>query len=168
MANTSTISASYQSAIAVTESFSGFTDPTNNSILVNQIDESGILNASSTPPASMQSQFSIALVSGAVSIDLTALPGLNGSEAVNGTGLKVQLVKFKNPITNANKITVAKGASNGYGLDASGDSFSIPLSPGQSVMFVLDAAAPAIASGAKTFDLTGTGTQALQVAVVMG
>jgi|SRR6185312_9312151 len=168
MPNTSSISVAYGSLITVTETFTGFTAPNNEDITVSGINESGTLTATTTPPATLQTQFNQALTAGAATIDLTALPGLNADEVVNGNGLKVQLVKFKNPSANANKITISQGASNAYRLDGA-TNWTISLAPGQSAgPFYLDAASDVISSTHKTIDLAGTGTQTLQVAVVMG
>ena len=75
---------------------------------------------------------------------------------------------FTLAVASTNKITVAKGASNGYGLDTAGDTWSVPLSPGEWMMVGTNGASPTIGSGAKVIDVTGTGSQALNVAVVMG
>ncbi len=163
------IRATVTCGISVTETFEGpFVNPGDATATFDQLSESVTLDANSTPPASKHASYEKALSSGTGTIDLTALPGVTAEETVNGTGLKVQQLKFRNKSTNANKITVAKGASNGYGLCASGDSWSFVLSPNQSITFYGDDAAPDIGSGAKTIDLTGTGSQVLEVAIVMG
>lgn len=123
------------------------------------------LNAGSTPPATLNAQFVQALSNGAATIDLTTLTGTNG-KVVSGSGLKVQVLKLKAKGTNANVITAAKGASNGYEL--AGAAWSVALMPGQEVTFFGNDATPDIAAGAKTIDLAGTGTQSLEVVVIMG
>lgn len=123
------------------------------------------LSGSTTPPVSMVASFQQALSGGAATIDLTNMPGTNGA-AVNGTGLKVRAFKFLNPATNANPITIATGASNGYAL--AGSAFSVTLAPGQETSMYLKDGAPAIGSGAKTLDLTGTGSQVLHAILVIG
>lgn len=167
MANTSTVSAAYSSSISVTETFS-IANAADNTLLVTAVNEAGTLTASTTVPATKQTQYTLTMSGGTGTIDLTALPGLNVNETVDCTGLKVQLFKFLNPITNANSITVAKGASNGYGINSAGTTWSIPISPGQSVFIVSQDVAPDVGSGAKTIDVTGTGTQTLQVGIVAG
>lgn len=167
MANTSTVSAAYSSTISVTETFSA-ANTVDNSILVNGISESGTLTASTTVPATKQTQYTLTMSGGTGTIDLTALPGLNVNETVDCTGLKVQLLKLKVPITNANAVTVAKGGSNGYGLSTAGTTWSVPLSPGQSMLFYLADLSPDVGSGAKNLDVTGTGTQTLEVGIVAG
>jgi len=123
------------------------------------------LSATSTPPFSKHAAFKQALTAGAATIDLTALTGFNG-EAVDGSGLKVQVLKLRNPSTNANNITITPGAANGY--DLMGAAMSLTLEPGDEViLFGLDTA-PDIAAADKDLDLAGTGVQALDVEILMG
>ena len=68
--------------------------------------------------------------------------------------------------TNANPITIKFGAANPYNL--LGASWQIVLAPGQEAQSYLKDGAPAIGSGAKNIDLSGTGAQALQCQVVLG
>ncbi|HOD84163.1 MAG TPA: hypothetical protein PKG77_22295 [Phycisphaerae bacterium] len=123
------------------------------------------LDGTTTPPVTKVAAFEQALTAGAATIDLTALVGTNGA-VVNGTGLKVQAIKITAKATNANAITITKGASNGYALAGAG--FSVALAAGQEFVFYGNSATPAIASDAKTLDLAGTLTQAVQVVIVMG
>jgi hypothetical protein len=130
-----------------------------------QFNKAATLTSSTTPPVTKHAAFEKALVAGAGTIDLTALAGSNAG-AVDGTGLKVQVAYFKAKAANGNPITIAVGASNGY--DLSGADFSVTLSPGQEVLLYGNDATPDIASGDKTIDLSGTGTDTLQVELVMG
>jgi len=123
------------------------------------------LKSDSSPPVTCGALFQQALTGGAATIDLTALDGFN-DKVVSGTGLRVQLLRVKNPVTNANPITVAKGASNGY--DGFGAGFSVTLQPGAEATLLTNDAGGDIGSGNKTLDLTGTGTQALDVEIIMG
>ncbi len=129
------------------------------------LNKAATLQASTTPPVSKVAAFEQALTAGAATIDLTALTGTNGA-AVDGTGLKVQAIKITAKATNANVITITKGASNGYAL--AGADFSVALAAGQEFVLFGNDAAPDIASDAKTLDLAGTLAQAVQVIVVMG
>jgi hypothetical protein len=101
-------------------------------------------------------------------LDLTALPGRTADEVVDGTGLKLQLLILHNRSTNANKITITKGASNGIGLAASNDTWTLTLSPDQTVGLYLKDAGPDIDSTHKTIDVSGTGSQVLDYEIVMG
>lgn len=122
---------------------------------------------SGRPAATKCAIFSKALSGGSATIDMTSLTGTNGA-TVDFTGLKVCVMKFKNPSSNANAITVAKGASNGFGLTTSGTTFSIPIPPGGEITLESDEGTPDVGSGAKTLDLTGTSSQALQVTLIAG
>jgi len=92
---------------------------------------------------------STALSTGTATLDMTASP-ISG-----GTKTPIHLF-LMNPASNANSITIAVGGTNGY--TGFGASFSITLTPGQSVQ--LDGAS-ALGGSNKTLDLTGTGSQVL-------
>ena len=124
-----------------------------------------ILKSDTSPPVTCGALFQQALAAGVATIDLTALDGLN-DKAVNGTGLRVQILRLRAPSSNANPITVAKGASNGY--DGLGSAFSVTLQPGAEATLLTSDAGGDIAAGNKTLDLTGTGAQALDVEIIMG
>ncbi len=166
----SSISLSYNSQLTVVETLNGaYVSGSDNTVTFTGLNESGTLSGSTTPPVTKHAIFSKAMTAGAATIDLTALPGQTADETIDLSGLKVQALKFKNKSTNANKITIAKGASNGYGLNSAGDTWSITLDPNQSVgPFLLDDAAPDVGSGAKTIDISGTGTQELEIEIVAG
>jgi hypothetical protein len=162
------VSATITSKLTVVEQLATnipFVDPHTGAIIHNGMDETVLLNATTTPPAAQVAAFQQALTSGAATIDLTSMVGTDG-ETVNGTGQKVQACKFRNPSTNANAIRIKIGASNGYAL---GTTFDITLAPGASFgPFNLGGTAPVIGSSAKTLDLSGTGAQALDVLIVLG
>lgn len=120
------------------------------------------LSPTSTPAVSKTSYFSKALVAGAGTIDLTALPGPGGTQ--DFTGLKVQMIKFKNDA--ANTITVSQGAANAYTL--LGATWSIAVHAGAEVTIKLNATAPAVSGTVKNIDLAGTLTQELKVVIWAG
>ena len=136
-----------------------------NSVQYNGLNVSQRYNSASTPPVTKVAAFSKALSSGAGTIDFTALTGTNGA-AVTGLGLKVQFAKFRNPSTNTGAITIVEGATNGLAL--LGAAFKIVLPVGAECSFALNDASPDIASGDRTIDLTGTGTEELECIIVMG
>ncbi len=163
----STVAATLTSALTIVETFTGGQVSTDNTITINGLNETLTLNATSTPPISKEANFTTTLSTGTATIDLTALPGLTADETVTFLNLKVAAVKFTNPSTNANNITVAKGGSSGYSFCGT-TTFSIPIAPGQSVLIQCDGDAGTVGSGAKNIDLTGTGSQTLQSAWVAG
>lgn len=126
---------------------------------------SGTFTASTSVPVTQVAAFVKTMTSGAATIDFSSLTGTNGATVV-GTGLKVQFAKFKNPSTNANNIAITEGVSNGLSLF--GASFSVTLAPGQEITFYGNDAAPDVASGDKTIDLAGTGSQTLECMIVLG
>lgn len=123
------------------------------------------LDANTTVPITKTAIFQKALVAGAVTVDLTALTGSNGA-AVTLSGLKVQALYLKNPTTNANTIKVKVGAANGY--QVAGAAWEVTLSPGQWMVLYGHDLTPDVGGAAKDLDLTGTGTQALDMAIVAG
>lgn len=123
------------------------------------------LTSSTTPPVTMTASFQKALSSGAATIDLTSLTGTNGS-TVDFTGLKVQVVKFRNPAANGNAITVTYGASNPHLLG--GTAFKWVLSPGQEILIYTNDASPDVGSSSKNIDISGTGSQAIDCQFVAG
>lgn len=157
------------SRVSVVETLEGeLINPANATVTSDQLTEDLNLTSSTTPPVEKHGGGELVLSSGSGSIDLTAIPGLTDDETVDGTGLKLQYLKLRNKSTNANLLTITKGASNGYGLDSAGGSWTVVLDPGQSVLFSLDDAAPDVASGAKTIDVSGTGSQVLEYHAVLG
>jgi len=159
------VSVNYKLRISTTETLvSGVVAAANPVVLLDQFDLTGTLNSGTSPPATKAAYFSKALTAGAGTIDLTALTGAGG--AVDGTGLKVQLFRLSNPIANANGVTISHAASNSYGLW--GSTYSVTLQPGESVQWLGNDTAPDVAGGAKNILLTGTGSQAFNVSIVMG
>jgi len=121
------------------------------------------LDAGSTPPVTKQASFELAMVDGAATIDLTALPGAFGS-VVNGTGLKLVAILVVSKAGNANAIGVAEGASNGYPL---GSEFDLPVAGAREFKY-FGAGGGTIGSSDRILDVTGVGTQVLQVQILMG
>lgn len=136
----------------------------------NGYNASATLKSDTTPPVTKAAVFSKALVAGVGTIDLTALVGTNNL-AVDGTGLKVQAIKIKNPSTNTKVLLIKPATSNGYNLF--GAAFQIILNPGEHFQWVGNDSAnvPDIASGAKNLAISdngGGGTESHQFVIVMG
>jgi len=164
-----TVTATYKSEITAVETIDGTAAPfaasSDKTITHNGLNTNLTLASNSSQPVTTQVSSEVALVSGAKTLDLTALVGTN-SGAISFSGLKVQLAKFKNKSTNANTITLTIGASNGYALLGAG--WEITLQPGQEATFFLNEQAPDVGGSAKTIDVTGTGSQVLQMQLVAG
>lgn len=163
------LSLTYSSRLRATHTLTGpFVDPNDATVTNDQLSESDTINGSSSVPVDDDSASEITLSSGTGTLNLASMTGLTAEEVVNATTKKVQFLKLKNKSTNANKIKIARGASNGFGTCASNDDWSVTLSPGQSVLFSLDEASPDVASDKRLLDLTGTASQVLQYHVVVG
>jgi hypothetical protein len=161
------IQATIVQQITVVETEGGeFVDPLNNTTTTNGLNETTVLNASSTPPATKQSSGRVTLSGGVATLDLTSLPDKNGTPgAVTFLGLKVNSFIFHNP--SAANITIVPGASNGYTL--LGTAFSVTIRPGETLGPWKGAdLAPDVASGAKTLDFSGTLAQQLEYHLVAG
>jgi hypothetical protein len=123
------------------------------------------LTGSSTPNTKKGVAVTVTLTANVATIDLTALTGANG--AVNFSGSKGRIFKFKAPATNGAAITVSKGAANGHtGLGAA---FSVKIPPGGEFTWYDGGGGVAVSGTDKTLDLAGTGsTDNLQVECVAG
>ena len=162
------ISVDLQAVLTVVETLSGsrpFAVDAKARVTHDQLNIEKTLGAGTTPPATKVAAFQKALSAGAATIDLAALVGTNGA-ALDGTGLRVQAILLKNPATNANAITVAIGASNGY--DGLGADFSITLQPDAHALIFANNSGGYIGPTKKTLDLSGTLAQVLDVIIVMG
>lgn len=107
-------------------------------------------------------QGQVVMAAGAATLNLAAAPGTFAN--VNLTGKYPRRMILRAPEDNADEITVAVGAANG--CDCFGDDFSVTLRPGGRVM--LDARGTAVAADNRTFDVSGTGTDAVDVMVTAG
>ncbi|KKK95666.1 hypothetical protein LCGC14_2670530, partial [marine sediment metagenome] len=92
------VEVTYAANCTVVEELTGNTDSlsaADKEVTHSQFNTSDTLNAGSTPPATKVAAFVQALTAGTATIDLTALIGTNGA-TVDGSGLKVQVLKMKN------------------------------------------------------------------------
>lgn len=143
----------------------GYVSSSLNTVTYNGGNTDVSLTSSTTPTVNAEGVGIATLSGGAVTLDLTAATGLNGV-AVSFSGKAPRAILFENPAANANAITIAKGASNGYtGLGAS---FSLTLQPKQKALVYLENAGTAVSGTVKTFDLTGTGAQFLKYQLIAG
>ncbi len=120
-------------------------------------------NVITPSPATIFSGKVYALVTGALSIDLRALRTVGGGSG-DGNGLKVQGFYFKN--LGANNMTIVGGASNGYLIF--GTSGSVVVVPGGSLCLFTNDGSADVDGTHKTIDVSGTGSQTFQLAVILG
>lgn len=123
------------------------------------------LTGASAPDAEMHAAMQVAMVAGAATIDFTALTRRGGSP-ISFSGKNLRSLMFQNPSTNANDITINVGAANG--LAFFGAASKVVLKPGDVIGAYFGSTGPAVAAGTKNIDITGTGTQVLQVIAVAG
>lgn len=123
-----------------------------------------LFDESITPsPATIFSGKVYSLSGGAASVDLRALRTVGGGSG-DGNGLKVQGFYFKN--LGANAMTIVGGASNGYLIF--GTSGSVVVQPGGALCIYHADASADIDATHKTIDVSGTGTQTFECAVILG
>lgn len=135
----------------------------------NGLDTAVTLNSTSTPDAEDAAYFRITLVAGAATLDLTAMLHQISSTATlskSASGKKVRAWKFKAPTGNTGNIVVTKGASNGY--SPVGTTFTKVIAPGGYSEDYFYTSAGDVGGSAKNLDVTGTGTEYVDVGVVWG
>lgn len=122
---------------------------------------SAVLNSASTPPVDDIVADTLAMTSGAVTLDLTAIAYNGGT--VDLSGKKPQVILFRND--NSNSITIAEGASNGYQL-MGGENIVVPA--GSLFLMLWNETLPDVAAADAELDITGTGTDSLKFAIAAG
>lgn len=123
------------------------------------------LRSNTTPDAELVYKKTLALTAGALTIDLTALTNTLG-ETIATTGKKVRAIAIVPTSTNTGALTFTEGSSNGYELG--GNTWKYALTAGQYFMVYCDADTPDVAAGAKTIDVTGTGTETFDILIIFG
>lgn len=106
-----------------------------------------------------------ALSGGAVSHDLTSLTSVRGSTGTSFSGLKVKRFLLRNPSTNANSITATFGSATPAVTFGTG--WKLILQPGDVYAGTL-ANSETVDGTHKLWDLTGTGSQALDIVLGAG
>lgn len=120
-------------------------------------------DANSNPTATKVVYGQQVLTAGAATINLAAVPGLNGV-AVDLTGLRIRSMLFRAKSDNANPITVGVGAANGF--TGAGAAFELSLTADKAGLVEPDTTA--VAAGNRTLDVSGTGAQVLNYMIVAG
>ncbi len=157
--------ADYNLSVSATEtpSLTGLGDDPD---FIHAISLVGKLTSATTVPATKVYSALVALSGGSVTIDLTSLTDLKGG-ALTFVGLKLQILAFHNPSTNANSITVTFGAVNGYDFLGSATSECV-LSPGAGIFMFGNDTLDDVGASDLAIDLSGTGSQALNTFLVAG
>ncbi|MBY0513089.1 MAG: hypothetical protein K2P78_04160 [Gemmataceae bacterium] len=165
----SQFSLNYQSKVTLTEVLAAATAPAasqSQSIRHDGFDTDqtwdGSTLTAAVPDVTGAAYARVSLAGGNATINLAALTH-NGA-AVDMTGYKVRTLKVKNP--GSNPVTVVKGASNGY--TGFGSAFSHTIPGGGELLISLGVGGVTVASGNRTLDLSGTGTDYFYVAITAG
>jgi hypothetical protein len=162
-----TIAAQYVSQLNLVETLTNtYAKASDKTVGTTGLDTSKALGAGTTPPVSVGLSFQKVLSSGAGTIDVTSITDAVTGAVKSGNGLRIVAIKFRNLSTNANSIAIVPGASNPYQLQ--GSDMKLTLSPGDEVTIYMPTTSQAVGSTHKTFDLTGTGSQVLEVEVLFG
>jgi hypothetical protein len=132
-------------------------------------------NAATTPPGVQIITDTIALVAGAKTLDLTALPKPGGG-TYDATGKKLIAWFFGNRAGNTGDIVVVPGAANGYNFNAHATGRVVatkPLSANDSPGWAAgwngkSTNVQTVAAGDTTIDVSGTGTESFDYVLVFG
>ncbi len=142
------------------ETLTSVVDVSNSTINHSAYDESDVRNSATTPAVAKFVAFLATLTAGALTVDLSTKTDANG--VAIGYGLRVQDIRIKN--LGANSLTIAEGASNGLALSCG----TLVIPPGGCYQLFLNDAAPDMASGDRTLDVTGTSAQTSEWTVTFG
>lgn len=147
----------YDFKIYVEETLAADVDAAKSPVVKHKFADSGLLDGT----AMQQVARILTLTGGALTLDLTSLIGTNGI-AIDGTGLRVQLLKIVN-LSQSAPLTFGQGASNGYPLHG-----AITLQPGQKDMFFGNNQSAVISPTVKSIDLTGGSGETFELHLVLG
>lgn len=164
-----TVTADLQGILSIVQSFDSTSAPGatgGGAKLTHTAFNQNLTLPTSTIPVTKAYVTSKAMSAGAATIDLTSLTDISQS-AADLTGLKVQALLCHNPASNA-AISITEGASNGHSISASTSSWKMVLPPGGWFVFYGADGGQDVGSSDKTWDIAGTGTQALNIAVIAG
>lgn len=154
----------YNSVLSGKETLSSGTSYISNPVVTHDgLNSGGTYTGATTVPVTKVASGTLTLSGGAGTINLASMTGAGGG-TVDFTGLKVQFAKLKN--TGAAAMTIVPGASNGIDLFGAASSLTIPA--GGEVLMFFNEGSPDVASGDRTLDVSGTGTQALAYEFVAG
>lgn len=136
----------------------------NNTVTHNQFSKAQVtLNSASTPAVSQVYSQLVTMTAGAKTLDLTSLATLNGG-TFDATGLTIIAMRLKASSGNANPITIEPGAANGY--DFQGADWQWTGDAEDEALFYSDDNAPTVAGADKDLDISGTGSQTIEVTIL--
>lgn len=164
------VTAEYALRLEVTEVLAlGLDNVTDPSFVHSLGSPNGTLSATTTPPVTKVFSDTIALVAGALTLDLQNLAGPSGT-TVDFTDLKVQKIQLRCPEANTLPILVQKGDANAYNLlgkdNASAE--TIEVMPGDDVQFKRHDTLEDVDATHSDVKFTGNGTEGISVILVAG
>ena len=133
--------------------------------VTHRIKEEKLLTSATTPDGELVYSVTQALSGGSATIDLKSISNTEGTTIVT-EGKKIRAFVAQATSDNANALTLADGASNGYQM--LGDGWTIALEASDVFAVYLGDNAPAIGDSAKTIDLSGTGSQSVDIVIIFG
>ena len=163
-----TVTAQFEDKLVVTRTDDLGLGANNTACAVTQKIDQGSSKFTSASAVPVTKSFSkvIALSGGAATIDLTAVDvGTLPDE--DWSGLKIQFIAVKATDANASRITVKTGAVNGYEIWGSTGG-EIAFAAGQRTAMNLNEKQDDVGPTDKTIDLTGSGTETIEIQLVAG
>lgn len=126
------------------------------------------LDSTTTPPVTEVYADNLALSGGAITIDLTALPGTNG-RTIDMTGLKVQYLWVGQVASNTANLTLKPGASTGYNIGNNANTFlSIGHAGNEAICCIWNELNPDVSGSLKHLDVTGAGSETFNIVIAAG
>lgn len=119
-----------------------------------------------TPPVKYHSAQTVALVDGAKTIDLTAVPEAASGVNIDGTGMKVQGFRIRGKAGNS-ALTISPGTAP-YAMFGTAKDIIYPAGCSKAWTFEFEDKLADIAGGAKQIDFAGTGVEEFQVEFLIG
>lgn len=120
-----------------------------------------------TPPVKYHCAFTLKLVAGAKSIDLTAVAEAATGVTIDGTGLKVQAFRIRGA-PGLGALTISPGAANPYPMFGAAKSIIYPAGCTKAWCFEFDGKLSPIGAAAKEIDFSGVGTEEFPVDLYIG
>ena len=133
--------------------------------VTHKYEKSGIYTSTSTPDVALVYEGTVALTAGTATLDLTNVSD-KGGNTIATTDLKVRMIYARPTTTNTGALTLTEGSSNGYELFGSG--WTIALTAGQEFVAFCDSDTPDVTASTCEIDLSGTGTESIDLLIVFG
>lgn len=133
--------------------------------ITHRINISKMLTSATTPDGELVYSVTQALTAGSATIDLKSISNTEGT-TITTEAKKVRAFAAKATSDNANPLTLTVGASNGYTMLGAG--WKVILSASDTFAVYLGDNAPAISDSVKTIDLSGTGSQSVDIVIIFG